>query len=560
MRIFLLFNNCKLFAKVKPNVKNLSIRQLSIRQYLFILIGAILLGIAALQLVLISVFKQHLNQEVEQKSKLLSTRIIDLAVQQVNLDDPSSEAQPSVQIKHLSALPHSKEPKIIEIEQQGDCKITRHFKSDEKQEAISVKLECDDEQIHGSSEQTYTIVDAKSGEQAPAQVHSKVFKTVLTDQQHHAFTTDQRIELRQKLHKIIEQTHNSQNFNTYAFIGNGEREFETVQNSNNAVDTLTNYMIYLVIASSIVALIIAMWLSHHFTHPLRKLANGFEQLEKGDFGVQVQSHGIGEYQKTLNSFNQMSEQLKALAESEKALQQQAHLAELGEVSRGLAHALRNPMHTIGLSVEQLKDPSLPEKTKAKMHTRIQAKIDHIDKTIKALLTLTAGEISRNDQVPLKAVLQDICLEMKANSADVTIDLNCANDITPTVTGSESEIRAILHTLVVNAVEANLTKENSQGNNKGTVTININQNERHLNVEVIDQGSGIEPSIKDKLFEPHVSSKAEGAGMGLYIAKRLATLYYGGTLTLENHQSGGCIAQVNLSTNAQPKSTEGESHE
>jgi signal transduction histidine kinase len=43
----------------------------------------------------------------------------------------------------------------------------------------------------------------------------------------------------------------------------------------------------------------------------------------------------------------------------------------------------------------------------------------------------------------------------------------------------------------------------------------------------------------------VSSKAEGAGMGLYISKRLATLYYDGDITLKNNQPTGCIATVTL---------------
>ena len=514
-------------------------KNLSIRHYLFILIGAVLLGIAAIQLILISVFKQHLNQEVVQKSKQLSTQIIDLAIEQINHDEPNT----IFEFQHRPTSTTGQTRPHIEIQQKGNCKVTRHFQSDQSQEAMSIKLECEDNDENGSEQQT------------------QVFKTIISDDEQQLLDADQRLELRQKLHRIIERTHNNHNFdiNGFSFITDSEIEQHQARKNaekNNAVDTLTSYMIYLVIASSIVALIIALWLSHRFTQPLITLSKGFQQLEQGNFGVQIEEKGIGEYQKTLNSFNQMSEHLAELSASEKALQQQGHLAELGEVSRGLAHALRNPMHTIGLSVEQLKDPSLPEKTKAKMHAKIQAKIQHIDKTIKALLTLTAGEITRSDAVPIKAVLQDIILEMKANSSDVNIELNCQDN--PVITGSESEIRAILHTIVVNAVEAN--------DNKNTVIINVSEQQHQAIIAVKDQGQGIAPNIKDKLFEPHVSSKAEGAGMGLYISKRLATLYYGGDLTLENYQSSqnnqsqnnqdqnGCIATATL------QSSQGEQHE
>ncbi|MCJ8270554.1 MAG: HAMP domain-containing histidine kinase, partial [Psychrosphaera sp.] len=218
----------------------------------------------------------------------------------------------------------------------------------------------------------------------------------------------------------------------------------------------------------------------------------------------------------------------------KTLQQQGHLAELGEVSRGLAHALRNPMHTIGLSVEQLKDPDLPEKLKLKLQGKIEAKIKHIDKTIKALLTLTSGEITRDEDVPMRSVIQDVVLEMKSTDPNVKLSLDGANT---TIKGAESEIRAIIHTLIVNAVESN--------NGQGRVDIKLTHNDEAIEVEVTDQGAGIAASVAQRLFQPHVSSKAEGAGMGLYISRRLATLYYNGDVTLRNGSEGGCVACLTL---------------
>ena len=55
--------------------------------------------------------------------------------------------------------------------------------------------------------------------------------------------------------------------------------------------------------------------------------------------------------------------------------------------------------------------------------------------------------------------------------------------------------------------------------------------------------GISEQVRNKLFQPHVSSKPEGAGMGLYIARRLCRSYYRGDLTLEDNTPKGCVAQV-----------------
>ena len=57
------------------------------------------------------------------------------------------------------------------------------------------------------------------------------------------------------------------------------------------------------------------------------------------------------------------------------------------------------------------------------------------------------------------------------------------------------------------------------------------------IEVLDQGAGIDAAVANKLFEPHVTSKAHGAGMGLYITRRIARSRYAGEVTLSNTERG-----------------------
>ena len=84
---------------------------------------------------------------------------------------------------------------------------------------------------------------------------------------------------------------------------------------------------------------------------------------------------------------------------------------------------------------------------------IQTKISHIDNNIKSLLTLTTTGISRDQQVPVLAVVQDIVLECKsAPIPSQSFTLAIENDLF--IFGAESEIRSILHTLIINACEAN----------------------------------------------------------------------------------------------------------
>ncbi len=155
---------------------------------------------------------------------------------------------------------------------------------------------------------------------------------------------------------------------------------------------------------------------------------------------------------------------------------------------------------------------------------VQHKIVNIDKSIKALLTLTTTGISRNETIPVLAVIHDIILEYKSTvTKPITFDIQVEQDLS--ILGAESEIRSILHTLINNACEASVAK------NIVSIKGHVSSGETVLNIH--NQGSGIDPQIQKELFNPHVSSKPEGAGMGLYIAKRLLTLHYEGNLTLSN---------------------------
>ena len=75
------------------------------------------------------------------------------------------------------------------------------------------------------------------------------------------------------------------------------------------------------------------------------------------------------------------------------------------------------------------------------------------------------------------------------------------------------------------------------------------------VKVVDEGKGLADDIKENLFKPHITSKSEGAGMGLFIVKRLSQLHYGGDVELHNRAEGGCEATLTLQSNKnQPTET------
>ena len=137
-----------------------------------------------------------------------------------------------------------------------------------------------------------------------------------------------------------------------------------------------------------------------------------------------------------------------------------------------------------------------------------------------------------------ALAREVALEVLQDARGrvrVSVEVETA---VPSLAASPAELRAILQALVVNAVEASP--------DGATVEVSVAAAEAgHVRVEILDAGSGLAPKVRERLFTPHLTTKPHGSGMGLYLAHRLATGRYGGSLELVDRDGGGTIARLEL---------------
>jgi len=315
----------------------------------------------------------------------------------------------------------------------------------------------------------------------------------------------------------------------------GQREFKLFRNNSGAsslIQSLFQSAILMILICALLAFVLALWLAHKFIAPLQQLIEGFRQLAAGRLGVQLPVQGLADYRYVQQQFNVTSQQLAEHASQAEQQQAQQHLIELGEISRGLVHALRNPLHTLALSIEQLAAQQ-PDTTTQQLALLAEQKVQHINRTLTALLTLSCGQIDRNQPVSLPTILQDLLLEF--SSAPVQFDLSLPETVP--LYGSEAELRSLIHAVLCNAIEASPVQ--------GLVRIDVTVDDEHLWLRITDQGPGLTAQVAARLFQPHVSSKPEGAGMGLYICQRLLQRYYQGDVALVNNTAGGCAATIRL---------------
>ncbi|MCP4413318.1 MAG: HAMP domain-containing histidine kinase [Gammaproteobacteria bacterium] len=290
----------------------------------------------------------------------------------------------------------------------------------------------------------------------------------------------------------------------------------------------------------IIGLVIAAYFSHRLSIPLSKLSQAAKEVASGDLGSTINSEGhfaSKEIKETVESFNYMSEQLVEVEQLKNQIRENEHYRELGDISRGLAHSIRNPLNTLGLTVEELTRNDLLEEHRNKLSESASRQIQRVDQWIRSFLTFSLSGDTQSESIKLLPLIKDIQLEA-SQLFQHSIHFKVDSPENIVVDGVEAELKAMIHALIINAVEASPKN--------GEVIINIAQSEHQITLEVLDQGDGIPEEILKNLYQPHQTTKARGSGMGLFIAYRLAKGRYQGNIQIQNRDTGGALAILTLS--------------
>ncbi|MCL2920143.1 sensor histidine kinase [Shewanella litorisediminis] len=520
---------------------------MSIKHYLFALFGGLILLLGLSQLLIGEALKQQLDEDLRKDSLALSRQLVDIVVE--DLGDNLQFVQ-QVQIKRENG----------ELPKQDSASLSEHDKA--LLESLKVKVPSQSEiielqqlevgralaEVEAKLEQRAELESENDSElhrQQDAYIREALSRELENlSRMQELLTREYQQALHQSLDTLTINTRETAEGGRVMVVRTGSgvqmesRHLEFGQNNvSEALSRFREWMAALILVSSLLALIFVYWLSRRVSGPLSELATGHRKLGEGQLGYQVTPRGVDEIKTMLEGFNAMSEKLAQLSAREQQIASQQHLVELGEITRGIAHSLRNPLHTLGLLAEnqsQTDDASL----RALQLGQIQQKIAMMDKHIQSLLTLSSSEVDRSRPIPVNAVVQDILLELSVAGVKPQLSLS-GFETEHWLPGMESEIRSILHAVIINAVEA------QAGNDAPWLGIDVSAGQGQLCVTVTDKGVGMDEHLIERLGQPHVTTKPEGTGMGLYIASRLLTSHYGGSLTFTRPKDGGTRVVVHF---------------
>ncbi|MEZ4361992.1 MAG: ATP-binding protein [Kofleriaceae bacterium] len=212
-------------------------------------------------------------------------------------------------------------------------------------------------------------------------------------------------------------------------------------------------------------------------------------------------------------------------------ERERRLASLGEMSAVLAHELRNPLASLKGNA-QLLAQLLPdgEKPRAKAERVVQEAVRLERLTADLLRFVRTSELQRVEVAPAAVVRG--ALPPSEDGAATAVELD--DSAAPAAwTLDADRVSEVVRNLVDNALDAG-----------GPVRVAVRVAQRRLRIDVSDRGPGVPSEERERIFEPFVTTKAQGTGLGLAVARRIAELH-GGTLVALDNPGGGALFRLEL---------------
>ena len=226
------------------------------------------------------------------------------------------------------------------------------------------------------------------------------------------------------------------------------------------------------------------------------------------------------------------------------IDEEKHFAEVGSIAAGMAHEIKNPLNAIGMNLQMIQG-KLAENNKEELNSYISHKITNALIESKRLEGLLNGFLhySRQDEpieeVSIEEVLKE-CVDLLRVEADVKkIMLTISGSCVDKVFCGRGKVKQIFINLILNAiqntesgyVELVLGKQSSLG-------------QEFVTIKVVDTGLGIKKEDQSKIFNMFYTTRKNGTGLGLHVARALLEEFHG-KINLERSDHTGSVFSVEL---------------
>ncbi len=325
----------------------------------------------------------------------------------------------------------------------------------------------------------------------------------------------------------------------------------SVQQLNNL--TFQAIIFILILFSSITMIVITI--SNKISKSISEIAHVADNVAAGNLDQTINVSRKDELGVLINSFNQMVENLKVsyrnlritnkeledkieeLTTTKAKLSEKERLAVIGETVSKISHEIQNKIGGVSIWIQNLEMQYADDET-----ARIY--IDEIKNTLNSFLHMLVN-FKRFYRVPnlnksltdFGVLIENVIENFKTDSESKRV--NFALDIDaniPEVFLDPQLIEEVILNMLINAVY--FSPEN------GTIYVRCTQIEGGIEIEIADEGPGVNDQITGKIFQPFFTTKSSGSGLGLAIVKNIIKAH-SGSITVSNREAGGACFRITL---------------
>ncbi len=290
---------------------------------------------------------------------------------------------------------------------------------------------------------------------------------------------------------------------------------------------------------AVISVLLARLVSSGMSGPILKLIEGMRIIGSGDLTHRVEAKAKDEVAYLIQSFNNMADELKISREN---LQRAERAAAWRDIARQVSHEIKNPLTPIEFSIYRLESSLPPEwlnntdfAESFRMIKEEIAAIRRITDTFSKFAKMPHAELKSMDIVEVVRASVDL---FNNDRSGIPIQFHSDADA-PHVRIDEQQIRSVLHNLIKNAIEA------CDKNGAVTVSISTLKTTAHqIKIDVQDNGIGMDEGTLKRIFDPYFTTKADGSGIGLFLAKRIIT-DHGGVLDVRSEPGVGTTFSMQL---------------
>ncbi len=289
------------------------------------------------------------------------------------------------------------------------------------------------------------------------------------------------------------------------------------------------------------SLAVLVYLAYRVSRPIQELTAALGKLAAGDMGARVDVRRDDEVGRAGQAFNYLSAHLK---QSTDRLVYLTQMASWQSLARKMAHELKNSLTPIRLTVEEMLVRQ-GERDHAFMEQAAQIvveEVESLERRIRAFSQFASEPPVKPVRLDVNAVLEERVAFLKAAHPEIDYTVRLAGG--PALAFADADlVKGILTNLLENAAQA--------AGEGGRVLGLTAAEDGRVAVEIHDSGPGLSEQVRASLFQPTISFKKGGMGLGLSIARKSALLSGGDIVTVKG-ELGGAAFRVLL-----PRAEHGE---